>query len=107
LAGGAQAPEGHLGLVDEEALRVAGLHARGAADGAVDVGRGAAGAADQVVVVVADARLVAHGLARRLDAAGERHAVQRLADVVGGLRGDRDAVGADALDELIDAGMVV
>ena len=77
------------------------------ADDAVDVDRDAARAADEVVVVVADARLVAHRPARGRDPPGEPGAVQRLADVVRGLGGDAHARGADALDDLVDARVVV
>ena len=66
---GAQ-PVDDLGLVDGEAA-VVRLRASRApvADGAVDVGDVAAGAAHDVVVVVADPRLVARDRAGRLDAA--------------------------------------
>ena len=68
-AGGAPAPEHDLRLVDHEAVVVGGGQAGRGADGAVDVGDGAAGAAHHVVVVVADAQLVARGRAGRLDPA--------------------------------------
>src|SRR3954451_16762784 len=65
LAVGADAPERDLGLVDHEARGLAARReARGRPDDAVDVVRRAARAADDVVVVVADARLVARGAAR-------------------------------------------
>ena len=67
-AGGAAAPVDDLGLVDLEAARRRRRSGRGLADGAVDVGDRAAGPADDVVVVVADPRLVAGDRARRLDA---------------------------------------
>ena len=70
-AGGAQAPVDDLGLVDDEAVVVGRGQARHLADRAVDVDDGAAGAADEVVVVVADAGLVAGDRAGRLDPAGE------------------------------------
>ena len=88
LAVGAQAPVGDLRLVEAEAARVGGFQAGRLADGAVHVDREPAGAADEVMMVVADARLVARGPAGRLDAAREPGAVQRLADVVRGLDGD-------------------
>ena len=83
LTAGAEPPEGHLGLVDREAVALRRPQARGLADDAIDVLGGVAHAADEVVVVVADARLVAHGATGGGDAPGEPGAVQRLADVVG------------------------
>ena len=62
---GAQAPVDDLGLVDREAVVVGRGQARRLTDGAVDVDDRAAGAAHEVVVVVADARLVAGDGARR------------------------------------------
>ena len=58
-------------------------------------------------MVVADARLVARRAARGRDPAGEPGAVQRLADVVGRLRGDAQPAEADPLDDLVDARVVV
>ncbi len=69
--GGAVPPIDHFGLVDREARGVGGLEARGMSDGAVDVDHAAAGAADEVVVVVADAVFVAGGRASRLDPSQE------------------------------------
>ena len=86
-AGGAQAPVGDLGLVDHEALVVGGRQARHLADGAVDVDDGAARAADEVVVVVADARLVAGHGAGRLDPADQPGVGERAQRVVDGLVG--------------------
>src|SRR5262245_25689596 len=57
-AAGADAPVHDLGLVDREAVVVGRGQARGVADGAVDVGDDAAAPAHDVVVVVADPRLV-------------------------------------------------
>jgi hypothetical protein len=54
----AAAPVDDLGFVDDEARVVGGRQARGGADGAVDIDHAAAGAADQMVVVVADPILV-------------------------------------------------
>ena len=70
-APGAQAPVDDLGLVDHEAVVVRGGQAGRVADGAVDVGDGAARPADDVVVVVADPGLVAGHRAGRLDAADQ------------------------------------
>ena len=57
------------------------------ADGAVDVGDGAAGPADDVVVVVAHPRLVARHGAGRLDAPHQARVGQRAQDVVDRLVG--------------------
>ena len=70
-AGGAEAPVGDLGLVDDEAVGVGGVEAGAYADRAVDVGDRAARAAHHVVVVVADAQLVARDRAGGLDPADE------------------------------------
>ena len=70
-AGRAGAPVDDLGLVDVVAVVVRGVQAGALADGAVDVDDRAAGAADEVVVVVADPQLVAGGGAGRLDPADE------------------------------------
>ena len=85
---GAQAPVDDLGLVDRVAVVVGRGQAGRAADGAVDVGDRAARAAHQVVMVVADPRLVARYGARRVDAPDEAGAGQRLQPVVDGLLGD-------------------
>jgi hypothetical protein len=59
VAGCAQTPVGHLGLVDHEAggvlVELARLETGGIARGAVDVRDGPAASADRVMVVVADA----------------------------------------------------
>ena len=68
-AAGAMAPIDDLGFVDVEAVVVVGGEARPGTDCAVDVDRGAAGATDEVMVVVADTALVAGGRAAGLDAA--------------------------------------
>jgi hypothetical protein len=53
-AGGTAAPEGHLGLVDDEAGTVGRDETGCGSHHAVHVGRGTAVPADQVVVIVAD-----------------------------------------------------
>ena len=85
LTVGTQAPVHDFGLVDLVAHGIGGLEARGVADGAIDVVDGGAATADQVVVVVTRAHLVAGGMAGRLEAThescgGERpqHVVDRL-----------------------------
>jgi hypothetical protein len=78
LTAGAAPPERHLGLVDREAVALRRLKASGLADRAVDVDRDATRATDEVVMVVADARLVAHRASGRRDPARQTGAVQRL-----------------------------
>lgn len=56
---------------------------------ALDVDHGAAVAADDVVVVVADTRLEAGGAAGRLDATNQPSARERREHVVDSLRRDR------------------
>ena len=85
---GAEAPVDDLGLVDREAVVVGGGQAGHLADGAVDVDDRAAGAADEVVVVVADPALVAGDRARRLDAPDQAGVGERPQRVVDGLVGD-------------------
>src|SRR4051812_2505491 len=101
LARGAETPEDDLRLVDREAVVVGRGQAGRLADGAVDVLRRAAGAADDVMVVVADARLVEGGAAAGLVSPEQPGAGQHVEDVVDGLRGERpDALarlGADPL----------
>lgn len=57
-------------------------------------------------VVVARPRLVADRPASELDPLRQAGAVERLADVVGGLRRDADAGLAHALDYLVDARVI-
>ena len=62
--------------------------ARRLADRTVDVGDGPAGSADQVMVVVADPRLVAGNRAQWLDPPNQAHRGERIKHVVHGLAGD-------------------
>jgi hypothetical protein len=88
-------PVGDLGLVDLEAARQpVGQQAGVRTGGAVDVEGGAAGAADEVVVVVADPGLVARRVPGRLDAADQAGRSEGTEHVVHRLHGDA----ADALD---------
>lgn len=79
---GAQAPVDDFGLVENEAIKnvvvVRRCQARCLADGAVDVADDPAGPADDVVVVVADPRLVARDHAQRLDAPDQADRVSAL-----------------------------
>src|SRR4051794_28359768 len=83
---GASTPVDDLGLADVGVARdVGGRQAGGVADCAVDVGNRTARPADDVMVVVLDARLVASHGARRLEAPhqtsgghGQQHRLDRL-----------------------------
>ena len=81
-ARGAGAPVDDLGLVDGEAVVVGGIEARCLAGGALDIDHRAAGAADEVVVVVAELQLEAGRVAGRLELADEAVRGQRAEDVV-------------------------
>ena len=85
---GATAPVDDFGFVDLIAGVLGGGEARGLADGTVDVDHAAAGAADEVVVVVADAVLIAGRRAGRLDAPQDALVGQRREGLVYGLPGD-------------------
>src|SRR5688500_10781460 len=106
-AGGAGAPIGHLGLVDDEALGVGGVEAGAVADGAVDVRDRAAAAADDVVVVVADPELVAGHRPGGLDPAHEPRLGQRTEHVVDGLVGHARLLGSDRRQDAAGVGVRV
>src|SRR5665647_639135 len=95
LARGADAPVGHLGLVDDEAVGVARFQARSRAGCAVDVRDIATCSAYRVVVVVAHPRLEAGGGAGGLDPADQLGVRPGTQDVVDALRGYRAKAGAD------------
>src|SRR6476660_3779432 len=85
---GTTAPVHDLRLVDDETAVVGRCQAGRLADGAVDVGDGPAGPADDVVVVVADPRLVAGNGAGWLNPAHEPRGGHGVQHVVHGLSGD-------------------
>jgi hypothetical protein len=102
LAGGAQPPERHLGLVDLETVRGTRVEAGRLADGAVDIRDLAAASADDMVVVVAGARLVAGRTAGGLDPACQAGAGERPEHVVDRLGGHRVEASADLPGDLVD-----
>ena len=79
--------------------------ARTASRRAVDVGHGAAFAADDVVVVVPDAKLVEGDAAGGLYASHQAHLDQGGEHVVDGLGGDGPKLRPDVADDRVGAGM--
>ena len=84
---------------------VGGGEAGAYADGAVDVGDGAARAADEVVVVVADAHLVARDRARGLDPSDEPGVGERAEHVVDRLVRDGRLLGAHRGEDGVGVGV--
>jgi len=89
LALRADAPVRDVGFVDLVAAVVGRGKTRRGADGAVDVDEPAAGATDEVVMVVIDAILVAGGRADRLNSSDETLFGEESESVVDGLSRDR------------------
>ena len=106
LAARAQPPPGDLRLVDDEAVMLGRFDARCGSLRAVDVRDRAAPTADDVVVVVADARLVARGAPCRFDPADEPSPRKRAKSVIHGLRRDPADAFASRLGDHIDGGVV-
>src|SRR5690348_1002145 len=104
-ARGAATPVDDLGFVDVVARIVGGRQARGLADRAGDVGDSAAGAADGMVVVVADPQLVQAWLAGWLDAAYQTSVGEGAQHVVYRLRRAIAQVVAHRADEAVDGGV--
>src|ERR1700759_3571041 len=98
---GAQAPVDDLGLVDREALVVRCSQTRGVANGAVDVGHGAAGATHEMVMVVADPQLIAGSRAGRLDPAYQSGDGESAEYVVHRLVRDLEMLGPHPVDHRI------
>ena len=99
--GGAAAPVDDLGLVDLVPRVVGRGQARRGTDGAVDVDHAAAGATDQMVVVVADPILVARRRPGGLDAPEQTHVGQHADGVVHRAARDGADVGPDDLDHVV------
>ena len=94
-------------LVDAETVVTRRGHAGCAADGAIDVGNGTAGAADVVVVVVSYAGLVSRHRAGGLDVPHESGVAERPKSVVDGLVGDLAEVVPDGADYRVGVGVGV
>ena len=104
---GASAPVDDLGLVDLEAVVVGGSQAWRGADGAIDIGDGAAGPAHDVVVVVAHPSLVSCHRTRRLDTSQQSGIGQCPKHVVHGLMGHLAEVLTHDTDDRVRVGMRV
>lgn len=105
LAGRAEAPVDHFGFVDLEAVVVMRLEARGAADGAADVLGLTAGAADEVMMVVADAVFVTRRGVGWLDAPDDAFVREDVQDVVDRLAGNRAQQGARTDGDFVGGGV--
>ena len=95
------APVDDLGLVEGEAVIVGGVQAGHLAHSAVDVDEPLTGAADEVVVVVPDAALVAGGGAGGLDAPDDPLVDEDTERVVHGLPGDGAEFAANGLGHTV------
>ena len=71
LAGGAGAPVNHFGFINYETVMQMGREAGGRPDRAADVFSLTAGAADEVVMIIADTVFVERGGLGRLDATND------------------------------------
>ncbi len=100
-ARGAAAPVDDFGFVDLEAVIVVGGQAWHGPDSAVDVKHAATGAADQMMVVVADAILETCRRASGLNAANEVLVDEHAQRVIHGLARDGANHGADVVGEVI------
>jgi len=87
LAVGAEAPKNNFGFVNHKAVVGDGFQARRLPGRAVNVYRGVALPADEVMVVVADAVLVEGRTTRGFDSADESGGDERVEVVVHGLAG--------------------
>jgi hypothetical protein len=102
---GAQAPEGHFGLFDEESGIMRGNQARSVTDRAVDIDDETARTAHQVVMVVPDPPLVPCNRTGRLDAAEEPDLGEGVERIVDGLMRDRRKRPTDRADDGLGVGM--
>ena len=105
LAGGAGAPVDHFGFVDLEAMVRMGLEAGGFADGATDVFGLAAGTADEVVMIVADAVFITRRGIGGLDASDDAVVGEDAQDIIDRLTRDRADVLADAFGQGVGSGV--
>lgn len=104
-AAGAKAPVDDFSLVDAETVVTRCCHAGRISDGAIDIGDGTAGTADDVVVVVTDPGLVTRYRAGWLDVSHESGVAERPQSVVDGLVGDLAEVVPDGTDYRVRVGV--
>lgn len=98
---GAQAPVGDLRFIDDETVVVGGFEARAVAGGAIDIRSVPAFPANDVMVIIADPRLVAGGVSGGLDATDEAGFDQRVQVVIDGLgRECSKALSGNVCDDL-------
>jgi hypothetical protein len=84
----AHAPEDDVCLVNQVSGIGDGVETGGVADGAVDVRDLPAPAADEMVMIVTDSRLISGGAARGFYPAEQPSSVHRVQGVIDGLQGD-------------------
>ena len=101
LAGGAGAPVNHFGFINYETVMRMGREAGGRPDRTADVFSLTAGAADEVVMIIADTVFVERGGLGRLDATNDALISKHVQDVIDGLAGDRTEFSADLLGEYV------
>jgi len=98
-------PVNHFGLVDEETGVIGWGQARSLSDSAIDINRFPTVAANEMVVIVSRAILVAGGRTSRLDATDEKFLGQHAENVVNRLSGNRADLRADIFGDIICCGM--
>ena len=103
--GGAVAPVNNFGFVDFESVVVIGSQTRHLAGCTVDVEHHPAAPADQVMVVVTDAVLIASCRASGLDPANQVLVDQDAERVIDRLAGDGAELGAHFVAQLVGSGM--
>ena len=107
---GAQTPVDDLGLVEDEAIQCGDVTVRrgqagGVPDAAVHVADGSTSAADQVMMVVADPRLVAGDRTGRLDTPNDASRGQGGQDVVHRLAGHLRQSESDSTENGVGVGV--
>jgi hypothetical protein len=86
---GTEAPKNYLCLLDDKSMISRWLQAGSRANRAVHIGSETTAAADDMMVVISNTRLIARRMAGRLDASDEASLLQDVQIVVYGLEGER------------------